>query len=318
MRFERMRWAVRWIDPLKALLAAAIVVGSGAWLWAQAPQRSAAPARLNAADEAAIRATAEAYTKAYNAADAKALAALWTADAEYVDELGHELRGRDTIARHLAGTLAAHPGTTLEVAITSIRPLSSDVAVENGTSRAKPAQGKAAGPVKYTAVHVKRDGKWLMSHVTESRHVPASNEIHLQELGWLVGEWRSESAGKTLKSKCEWMTGKSFLSRAFTVSQQDRVISSGTQVIGWDPTVEQIVSWTFDPSGGVGRDVWHQEGQRWEIEASSTLADGGTSLATNVLLKLDDNTYTWQSIERSLNAELLPDTAIVRVKRVAR
>ena len=32
-------------------------------------------------------------------------------------------------------------------------------------------------------------------------------------------------------------------------------------------------------------------------------------------MKLDDNTFTWQSVERTLNGDLLPDTAIVRVKR---
>ena len=68
----------------------------------------------------------------------------------------------------------------------------------------------------------------------------------------------------------------------------------------------------------MGRELWSQSGQRWTIEASSTLRDGGTSLATNILMKLDDNTFSWQSVERSLNGDLLPDTAIVRVKRVAR
>ena len=43
----------------------------------------------------------------------------------------------------------------------------------------------------------------------------------------------------------------------------------------------------------------------------------GTSLATNLLNKINDNTFTWRSVDRSLNDQLLPDTAEVRVERVA-
>ena len=160
-------------------------------------------------------------------------------------------------------------------------------------------------------MHVKRDGKWLISSVTESRHIPPTNEPYLKDLSWLVGEWKAEAGGKTTTFQCEWMANKCFLKRSFTVKDKDETISSGMQIIGWDPQLVTIVSWTFDSDGGVGRELWSQSGQRWAIEASSTLRDGGTSLSTNILMKLDENTFSWQSVERSLNGDLLPDTAIV-------
>jgi uncharacterized protein (TIGR02246 family) len=269
-------------------------------------------------DEAAIRATAEAYTKAFDAADVKALAALWTADAQYVNELGNEFHGRDAIVRELSSTFSEHPGTKIEVTVSSLRHLAPDVALETGTSRARPSGGNPTPGVKYTAVHVKRDGKWLILNVTESRHMPATNEPYLKDLAWLEGEWKAEAGGKTTTFQCEWMPNKSFLRRSFTVKEKDQTISSGTQIIGWDPQLVTIVSWTFNSDGSVGRDLWSQAGKRWSIEATSTLPDGSSSMATNILTKLDDNTFTWQSVERSLNRDPLPDTAIVRVKRVAR
>lgn len=318
MRTLQLRLRGRFFDPSRMLLSACLVAAMAAGLFAQAPGAPPAGSKLSAADEAAIRAAAETYTKAYNAADAKAIAALWTADAEYVDDLGQDFRGRDAIVRELSSTWAEHPGTKLELTVLSIRQLAPDVALESGTSRAKPADGNPTPGVKYTAVHVKRDGKWLVSNVTESRHMPATNEPYLKDLAWLEGEWKAEAGGKTTTFQCDWMPNKSFLRRSFTVKEKDQTISSGTQIIGWDPQLVTIVSWTFNSDGGVGRELWSQAGQRWTIEASSTLRDGSTSLATNILMKLDDNTFSWQSVERSLNGDLLPDTAIVRVKRVAR
>jgi ketosteroid isomerase-like protein len=53
-----------------------------------------------AADEAAIRKNDAAYVEAYNKNDAKAVAALWSPEAVYVDpETGEESVGRDQIEK---------------------------------------------------------------------------------------------------------------------------------------------------------------------------------------------------------------------------
>src|SRR5437016_4785239 len=58
------------------------------------PTASAAAEDKNAADEQAIRETGETFAKAYAKGDATALAAHFTADAEYVDERGNVFQGR--------------------------------------------------------------------------------------------------------------------------------------------------------------------------------------------------------------------------------
>src|SRR6478736_5213679 len=56
-------------------------------------------------DEAAIRKSDEAYVAAYNKQDAKALAALWSPEAVYVDpETGEQAVGREEIEKEFAET----------------------------------------------------------------------------------------------------------------------------------------------------------------------------------------------------------------------
>jgi len=270
------------------------------------------------ADDAAIRAAAQEYIKAFNAGDAKALAAIYTADAEYVDDLGRAFQGRTAIEKHFKAGFVEQPGATLDISVSTVRMLSPDVALESGSSRVKTAAGRPGPLVKYSAVQVRRDGKWLISNVTESRFAPQSNELYLKDLAWLVGSWQSggKKDERQVNIDCQWLPGKSFLSRSFTVTEAGATTSSGLQIIGWDPTLQQIVSWTFNSDGSNGHEFWTPDGSRWTIEASSTLPNGQTSLARNLLTRLNNNTFTWRSVDRSLNDQLLPDTAEVRVKRI--
>ena len=45
-------------------------------------------------------------------------------------------------------------------------------------------------------------------------------------------------------------------------------------------------------------------------------ADGTETHAINMLTKLDDNAYSWQSVGRSAAGQALPDTGEIILKRV--
>ncbi|MEI4927646.1 hypothetical protein Q8G50_34575, partial [Klebsiella pneumoniae] len=77
-----------------------------------------------------------------------------------------------------------------------------------------------------------------------------------------------------------------FVSRTYTVHNDGKPIGSGTQIIGWDPVVNQIASWTFHSQGGFSHELWIRQGAEWAISAEGVLSDGRTSQATNVLVKL--------------------------------
>jgi hypothetical protein len=203
--------------------------------------------------------------------------------------------------------------------VESVKFVTPDVAVESGTTSGRSKNASAGPPLRYTAVHVKRDGKWLLSSVNESRPAIFTSAQRLAGLSWMVGQWKADlPEGKTYRMTCQWMPEKSFLSRSFTVNEGDKVVSSGTQIIGWEPAAGQIVSWTFDSSGGIGYEMWEDHGSQWRIPASGILPDGATSLATNLMVKTGDNAFTWRSVERSVNEQPLSDTAEVRVERVSK
>jgi hypothetical protein len=90
---------------------------------------------------------------------------------------------------------------------------------------------------------------------------------------------------------------------------------SGTQIVAWDPSSERIRSWVFDSDGGFGEGLWSREENRWVIKAHSTLADGKKGTAVQIITKLDDNSFTWESIGREVDGELLPNVEPITIVR---
>src|SRR6185295_3313753 len=138
-------------------------------------------------DEAAIRKSDDAYVEAYNKHDAKALAALWSPKTVYVDpETGNEAVGREEIEKEFAETFNGLKDAKLEVDVKSIRFLSPNVALESGVVRVVRPKEKADEST-YSALFVKRDGKWLLDRVKEEETPaapapPPSNYEHLKDL----------------------------------------------------------------------------------------------------------------------------------------
>lgn len=282
---------------------------------AEAQQARPTAGKAPTADEQAVRAAAQAYAKAYNAGDAKALAALWTVDGDYTDEAGREFRGRAEIEKLFTATFAAESHMRLEVQTDSVRFLSPDVAIETGTAWAIPAHGNPTS-ARYSAVQVKRDGNWLLASVHDSGRVAESNSEYLRGLDWLVGQWQSDNGDQRLTVKVEWIGNKNFLSRTFSTESGGKVQRTGTQIIGWDPRAGEIFSWHFDSDGSFGRDRWNKQGARWFIETQGVLRSGAGSSSTNILTPIDANTFSWQSADRMVDGAALPDTEAVKLTRV--
>ena len=145
-----------------------------------------------AADEAAIRKNDAAYVEAYNKHDAKAVAALWSPEAVYVDpETGEESVGREQIEKEFADTFANLKDATLEIKVSGIKFLSPNVAIESGTARVVRPKEEPDDST-YSALYVKRDGKWLLDRVSEDESAsppspPHTSYDHLKDLEWMVG-----------------------------------------------------------------------------------------------------------------------------------
>jgi uncharacterized protein (TIGR02246 family) len=293
----------------RAILTGAMVV------WNLAPVLGAGADR-QAADEAAIGKAVEAYTAAFNRGDAKALAALWSPEAVYLNPLsGEEAVGRGAIEKQFAGIFAKAKGAQLEAKTKAIRFVSPNVAVEEGTAKViRPKEEPEAST--YTAVYVKRDGQWLLDRVTEE-DVPAVKPHYeqLKELEWMIGTWVDQDPESRIETTCQWTKNQNFMTRSFMVTVKDRVEMAGMQIVGWDPATKQIRSWVFDSDGGFGEGVWSRKGNRWYVRTTGISPDGQKSSAVNIFTYIDKDTFTWQSVDRVAGGDLLPNIDEVVVVR---
>ena len=92
-----------------------LVIACAAWA------SSAGLAQADDSDLKAMDAAGKAFVAAYNAKDAKTLATMWTENADYKDDTGLDLHGRDAIQRAFAAQFAEHPDWKLELHVESSR-----------------------------------------------------------------------------------------------------------------------------------------------------------------------------------------------------
>ncbi len=269
-------------------------------------------------DEAAIRKAIDSYVDAFNKADAKALAGHFSEQGSYLDPTtGEKVVGREAIAKSFAGIFEGDAHPQLSVEVTSIRLLDDKVAVEEGNATVA-LEGQPPEESTYIAVHVKKDGKWSLDSVRETllpEPDPEEEPSPLDELEWMIGRWIDKSDDATISTVCEWTLNKTFMLRTFTVAVQGAPLMSGTQVVAWDPAQERIRSWVFDSEGSFGEGIWTKQDNRWLIRATNTLSDGKKGTAVQIITKVDDDSFTWQSIGRQVDGELLPNVDPITVVR---
>jgi hypothetical protein len=131
----------------------------------------------------------------------------------------------------------------------------------------------------------------------------------------MVGDWVDQDEDATIETAVNWTKNGKFLTRSFRVVTKGGGPHSGMQIIGWDPAEKTIRSWTYDTDGGFGEERWRRTGDRWTIRTKYTLPGGERGAATNVIRRIDDNTYTWKSANRVIGDALQPDIDEVTVVR---
>jgi uncharacterized protein (TIGR02246 family) len=307
-----------------ALAAVAVAVAVGAWY--RSPAQDKAPPAAKAADArddarqkeqdapevAAVKKTAEEFTRAFNKGDAKAVAAFWTKEGEYVGPDGDTVRGRDEIEKSYAEFFKQNPKATIEVEVQSVRLLGRGTALEEGALRLKLPGDKEAGESRYSVLHVREDDGWRMASVRE--WVPDPTDLALKDVEWLLGDWVAKSDDAEARVSYAWDDDKVFIRARYTLKRGDKVIASGTQVIGKNPA-GGLRSWQFDSNGSFGEWSWARDEGRLVIEAAGTLPDGSEVTAVNVLIPLGKDAFTWQSVERTAAGSPLPNVPPVKVTR---
>ena len=255
---------------------------------------------------------ANSFLEAYRARDAKALGALFTENAEIVDDEGEVTRGRPAIVERFAGVFAANEAGTLEVAVESIQLLSPVVAIEEGTATVSGDEGAIPDISHYSIVYAKQDGHWLHARIQD--RTPSELERlhdHLKDLEWMLGEWVNESDDELVSTTCSWSDNGSFLIREFDVKIEGKVAARRkTQRIGWDPLRKQFRTWVFDSEGGFARRGFvlahDDDGDQWIVQSSGVRADGQPVTVTSAFTPLDQDRIGWQTVARTVGGVALP------------
>lgn len=275
-----------------------------------------ASAQALADDADSIRQSSAAFAKAFDQGDAKAIAALWTPDGKLVDATGRVFKGRAEIEAAYKEFFAGHPGEKIKVSVDSIQLLGEDAALEQGTASLESAgAGGTHSGATYTAVHVKQDGKWLMAFVHEANAAAPDSASLLKDLDWMVGTWIAEEYGATMSVECRWLPNNSFLERKFTLHTPDDITTSGMMLVGIDSRTGGLASWNFNFDGGHAVAAWMPMPGGWAIHSVGLLPDGTATHAINVLTKLDENAYSWQSVDRNVGLQQLPDVGEIILRR---
>ena len=255
------------------------------------------------------------YVKAYNAGDAKGLAQYFADDAAYTDENGQLTEGRSDIQQLLTDTFAENKGATLDMQVSSVRPLGSDVFEEQGVTTVSSPDGqkRSAG---YSAIYGKKDGKWLISRLIESPVPDPTPGDQLSQLAWMIGTWKDRGGDYSVETKADWARGNNFITRNLKVSEGDDVILEGWQIIGWDPRQKRIRSWIFDSDGGYGQGTWTRDGNRWLVKETRMSPEGNESSSEQTITYVGPDHCTYESANRTLNGDPQPNIAKVDIDRV--
>lgn len=267
------------------------------------------------ADKAAIEKLGADLAQAFDKRDAAALAANYTLEGEYLRNDGELIRGRAEIEKGYAEYFKTLKGKTkMEVQVDSLRFTSADTAAAEATLRLKNEAGEVIASSWRDTLLVREGGHWKVTSVHEWDRDEAM-DVSLKELEWLIGTWTVTTKEKQVTTTYEWGENKTFIKGAFTVKEGDKVVESGTQMIGKDNAAGAIHSWVFSSDGSFGDGLWTREGKKWTVDVSGVTPDGQELSATAIYIHLDANTFTWQSVDQTANGEPIPDTLPIKVTK---
>lgn len=262
-------------------------------------------------DRAAVEKALADFSTAFQKGDGKAVAALWTAEGEYVADDGATFRGRAALEKSYSEFFAKNADNALEVEIDSIRFPSKETAVVEGHFKLHKGKKKELIVSKCSFLYAREDGKWL---IAIAREWPGDG-LSLRDLEWLIGTWEAKREGAAVSTKYEWTANKSFIRCHFSVTHDGRA-HTGTQMIGKDPALGTLRVWTFEDDGGIGDTDITREGKKWSFAARGITADGRMLTATNIMTPIDADSFLWHATGRAFEGENLPDLPPIKVTRV--
>ena len=295
------------------ILVALAVTAGMIYTFASAQNRPALPV---AHDEQGIQKATQMYTDAFNKGDLDGILAAWAPDAEYIDETGKSAKGREAIGEYLKAILKETKGAKMQIKTNALRFVKDDVALQDG-SAVLTEMNKEVDNSPFSAVWVKKEGRWLLQLVRDLSSQPAPAEENavatqatLKDLAWLVGDWTTQDKETKTIVTAHWMKGDKFLVLDYSIMGKDAEILWLTQIIGWDPTGQRLHSWVFDSKGGFGEGYWSRRENVWTVEVAGVTTDGRHGSGTHKFTNIDANTFSFEGLDRELDGQPIPNVKV--------
>lgn len=311
---QRAEWLL-----LIALLPAGAAVGAevqSVVVPAKTTETAAADVAASPEFEAMIRREMEATVKAFNAADANGMAALFMEKGELVDENGNVYTGRTDITAVFKSFFAKFPKAALAMDVTSVRTIGDSLAVEEGVRQITAEEGAVTAQMRYVAVRDKVGDKWPIASYREFADDPAPTaQEMLQSMAFLVGDWVDESPEGRTAISYRWSEDGNYLLGDYVLSVGGQPESKSSQRIGWDPVEGVLRSWTFDSDGGFSHGEWTPVDDGWVAKTEATMPDGTTASATVMLVVKDQDHFVVRSIDRIVAGGEEPDFELVIARK---
>lgn len=301
---------------MRTKLAALIALGVAGFIgYASASNPlGQSPAVANEADTQAIKKSAREFADAFNAGDAKAIAAAWTENGECREASGQTIIGKAAIEKAYAEFFKNNPGTKIEALVKSVRFPSKDLAIEEGLLRQTRGPKDLPTTTAYSAVHIREAGQWKIALSTET----GAGQDRLEDLEWLLGDWTGKIKDDTVKFSFVSEPKKARVLGSFTRTTAGKEPMSGSVRISLDPETGLIRSWGFEDDGAHSQALWHCDGKSWILDARGVLADGTPTAERIILRRAAPDTITWRAVDRVIGNSSLPDTTPLRLTRTSK
>lgn len=267
--------------------------------------------------EPAIRSILIALEKSFAAKDAASIVTLFAPDAVFIDQRGEEVRGRDALKARFDG-LFKNAAPAVGIHSETITLPAGNVALIAGEVSRRQDQSDLPA-TRFSMVMVKTDGNWLINQITETALQAVPTESQLKQLEWMIGNWSTEKSDNFAELNVEWSAqGKKFITSKCILHKGGNAPQIDSQIIGWDPQHNSIVSWHFDSNGGFGTGVWTKQTTEntWNVDVTGVGADGSNTRATNSFSIKSPDEFVWQSTHRTLDGLGVPDGQPIAVHRV--
>ena len=270
------------------------------------------------ADLALLSNAAERYVDAFNAADATAIAALFTEQAEITSDDEENIQGRAAIEAFYKDIFLRDDRPQAALEAQDVRTIAPGVVLERGVIHFT-KKSQEIRSHRYQTVQVRQaDGKWLMANVHDQGADVAPAPDKLRALDWMVGDWTLQRNDMTLALHFRWDEGSSFL-----IGDISATATGGgkpthiTYRIGWNPQSENFVSWSFDSLGGYSTGRWSAIGKNeWLLHSDGVTSTGEIVRSTQKIIRNENGEgYHWIVRDHVIGDNPQPDLDLSVVKQ---